>query len=460
MILNRGGSRYIFMFSIFPIILSATTDFDQGVEKFNKSKWKESYKIFKRLSQNGEKRTDLDFYLGRSAFESGNYKDALIAFERVEIETDPRDDIAVNRVKLELGRTHLALGEFQSAEKIFREVLDNNPPENVKRKIDELLNFSRQKPMKKSHLAISTNLEIGYETNVNSIPSNENMTDFLSDLNGKVTTNTVLVKTEDQKDSLYLSQSGNLGIQFDFSDGWGLSANILGMNQNYFETPENDTIYFTANISPLYRDGSYRFGLPVRFESVKYSNQHLLDSYSIGLKGSRYIETQFVKAIIFDVFTNLKQKDYEKTNSQDSSIWEYGLSSTIKQGQKILFLKYGTEHENSKNNQISNFNLTDKIINTINIAYSDSFLEKTNLSFGYLFRNVVYDDYEALKNYNLKIADGCRLDRFHSLKIGFSKEFISGLSADLRFNYIINDSNHVPTDYSKSIYSFGVTYEF
>ena len=139
----------------------------------------------------------------------------------------------------------------------------------------------------------------------------------------------------------------------------------------------------------------------------------------------------------------------------------------IKQGDKTLFIKYGTEHENSKNNQIIGNNQTDKIINTISILYGDRVFDTANLMFGYLFRNVIYDDYKALKksyfdqNLNLqKVTDGYRLDRFHSLKIGVSKEFFDGLSAELRYNYIINDSNHLPSDYSKSIYSFGVSYEF
>jgi tetratricopeptide (TPR) repeat protein len=455
---SKERSHYIFLFSIFPLILSATTEFDQGLSQFNSDNWKESYKIFKKLSKNGDRTNSLDFYLGRSAFELGNYKEALIAFERVEIETDDRDLIAKNRVKLELGRTHYALGEFQSSEKIFKEVLESNPPENVREKIEDLLNMSREKPRTKNLINLTINLEIGFEENINSNPSNEKMVEFLNNINSE---------TEKQKDSLYLIESANIGLQSDFGSGWGLSANILGLNQNYFETPQNDNLYLTANLSPFYRDGNYRFGMPIRIETIKYSNKHLLDLYNIGIKASRFIETQFVKAIILDIFTNFKKKDYETENSQDSKVWEYGLSSMIKHGNKTLFIKYGTEHENSKNDQIIGANQTDKIINTISFLYGDRVFDTANLMFGYLFRNIIYDDYEALKKSYLdsnlnktKTIDSCRLDRFHSLKIGVSKEFLNGLSAELRYNYIINDSNHLPSDYSKSIYSFGVSYEF
>ncbi|MFZ5762109.1 MAG: surface lipoprotein assembly modifier, partial [Thermodesulfobacteriota bacterium] len=74
------------------------------------------------------------FYLGRAAFETGRFEEAVMAYDRILI-ADPE----AQRVKLELARAHLQLGSREIAKQYFKEVQATNPPEQVWKNIQQFL---------------------------------------------------------------------------------------------------------------------------------------------------------------------------------------------------------------------------------------------------------------------------------------------------------------------------------
>lgn len=434
--------------------LSASTDLDEALKLFNSGDFQNSYPLLQKLSESGSTANDLDFYLGRSAFEVGKYNEALFAFDRVLIEVDENNRAKVNRVKLELARTHLALGERESAKELFSEVLAENPPQIVKDKIHSILEESKKSKKKSYKWNFFANLETGYEENINSQPSVDSMRDYVNNPD---------IKPDSEIDSLYLQEMGGVGFSYLFGESsFSINSNLFAFNQNYFEDGDYDITYFALGVSPIYKMDSNRFEIPIKVENVNYGGENLLDTASIGFKASRYIETQYIKAIVFDIFTNYKLKDYESSrNDQDSNIFEYGLSAKIKYKENLLSLRYSTENESSKNDPTPNSNQTDKIINSIKIKYDrENIAGMFNLSLLYLFRNIVYDDYEAFESLNPNVSDGTRKDRYHSFRVGLSKEVMKNLYLDLGFNHIISNSNHTPIEYDKNIMSFGASYSF
>lgn len=446
--------KLIFTVFIFSSFLFSSTDFEKGETLFKSGNYREAFELFKDLSKDGGNSEKIDFYLGRSAFEVGEYNEALFAFERILIEADEREKVKINRVKLELGRVHLALGEKDSAKNLFNEVLNDNPPEDVKVNIISLLD-SLHKAKKNWNLSLFANIEFGFEENINSQPSNNEMRDYIN--NNDLT-------LEDQIDSGYASETASINYGYIFGDSSFLvNSSLFGFNQNYFEKSDFDIQYLALALSPTYKSDKVKFEIPLKAENVQYGGEHLLNAYSVGLKGSRYIETEIVKAILFDIFTNYKKKSYSDKNSKenDSSIFEYGLSATFKYKENRFSLRYSTELESSKKSPTINANQTDKTINSFRMKYErEKLLEKVDFSLSYMFKNIVYDDYEAFKAINPKVSDGCRLDRYHNFRINFSREFFENFSGNIAFNYIINSSNHVPADYDKYIANIGFGYLF
>jgi len=445
--------KYLIILALYSA-LNASTDFNEALKLFNSGDFQKSYQIFHKLSENGIVINDLDFYLGRSAFEVGRYKEAFIAFDRVLIEADEDDKQKINRVKLELARTYLALGERESAKKLFNEVLADNPPQIVKDRIQTILEESNKDKEKSSRWNLFASFEAGYEENVNSQPSIDKLREFTK--NSNLQSETV--------DSLYLQEMGGVGFSYLFNkSGFSINSNLFAFNQNYFENDNYDIRYFAFGLSPVYRVDRNRFEIPLKAENVNYGGENLLNATSIGFKASRFIETKYIKAIVFEFFTNYKYKNYESSRDElDSNIFEYGLSTKIKYKNNYLALRYSTENESSKNSVVSGTNQTDKIINSIQLKYDRENIGKgINLSFAYLFKNFIYDDYRAKASIDdSKNSFKARKDRYHSLKIDISKEIMKSISLNLGYNYIISTSNYTPVEYDKNIISFGASYSF
>jgi len=102
--------------------------FDQGAYSQASSQF---FKLFKQDPENQE----INFYLGRAAFESDDFETAVMAFERVLI-VDPK---AV-QAKLELAKSFYRLGAKPTAIHYFRELLDSDLPEEVRSSIKTILN--------------------------------------------------------------------------------------------------------------------------------------------------------------------------------------------------------------------------------------------------------------------------------------------------------------------------------
>lgn len=432
--------------------LFSSTYFDDGLQFFEKKDYTNAYKVFHQLFTDGNYRDNLDFYLGRSAFEVQKYNEALFAFDRVLIETE--NQVKIDRVKLELARTHLALGEKETAKKIFQEVLDNNPPKSVRIKIQLILNSQKKEVVERGEWNIFANLETGFETNINSQPSKEDMVKYIDNPE---------IEPEDSLDSVYFQEMGNIGYTYNFDDsGVILNSNLFAYNQNYIDNSDYDISYFSFGFSSIYKEKNYKVEMPFKVEYVGFGGKELLTAFTLGLKGSKYIETKFIKAVLFDVFANYKSKVYDEVNSeQDSTVFEYGLSLTTKYQKHLFNLRYSTEQESAENYIEANINQTDKIINSVKVKYVRAkVLDYFNLSLNYSFRNIVYEDYRALTSMNVESTEGCRNDKFHSFKIGFEKDINKNLSINTAVNFIVNESNHVPSDYDKEIYNLGLNYIF
>lgn len=65
---------------------SRTEIFQDGVLLFNNSEFQKAYDVFSKLVRKDPSNMDLNFYLGRSAYESGDYETAIFAYDRMLIQ--------------------------------------------------------------------------------------------------------------------------------------------------------------------------------------------------------------------------------------------------------------------------------------------------------------------------------------------------------------------------------------
>ncbi|NPA59926.1 MAG: hypothetical protein GXO30_05620, partial [Epsilonproteobacteria bacterium] len=111
------------------------SQYTEAYKAYKAKNFSVSYDIFSKLYLTELSDAKLNFYLGRSAYETGHYSIALAAFERVEML-----DGGNLRNKLEKARTYFMLKMYEDAENSFEEVLKNpNIPQNVRTNIEMYL---------------------------------------------------------------------------------------------------------------------------------------------------------------------------------------------------------------------------------------------------------------------------------------------------------------------------------
>ncbi|ADU66776.1 hypothetical protein Selin_2056 [Desulfurispirillum indicum S5] len=104
---------------------------------------------------------DVNFYYGRAAYATGRYAHALFAYERLL----GRNPLA-HRVRLETGRTYLALNQPENAQRHFEEVLRHDPPPAVRRNVEHLLEQVSRK-QQPGRLSGSLSAGLFHDSNVN-----------------------------------------------------------------------------------------------------------------------------------------------------------------------------------------------------------------------------------------------------------------------------------------------------
>ncbi|MDY0117661.1 MAG: hypothetical protein RBR59_08800, partial [Sulfurimonadaceae bacterium] len=161
--------RFLFLIVLLPMCLfgdtpesSVDAEYKKAAEFYKAENYQASYEILSKIYLSRLSDANLNFYLGRSAFEIGNYEIALAAFERVEM-IDPSN--LANT--LHMARTYFMLKMYEDSEIAFKEILQNpNLPENLKTNV-ELYLSSVTKVQQKSFTYASINLDWIYDSNVN-----------------------------------------------------------------------------------------------------------------------------------------------------------------------------------------------------------------------------------------------------------------------------------------------------
>lgn len=155
---------------------NATESFKKGKHFFDNDKYQEAYDHLFKAFQEAPGNPNINFYLGRAAFEKGDYEAAVMAFERILI-MNP----GVARAKLELARSFFNLKSYELARQHFIEVLETKPPDRVQKNIENFL--AAIEAAEKRHIFsgfLSTG--ISWDNNVRVAPSNEKIRTIIGDV--------------------------------------------------------------------------------------------------------------------------------------------------------------------------------------------------------------------------------------------------------------------------------------
>lgn len=139
-----------------------TEKYTKALTLYKQKKYQESYELFNSLFENNLDNVNINFYLGRSAFELKKYHDSIIAFERI-LFSNPES----TRTKLELGRAFFMSKQYNESKKYFNEVLqDDKLPAEVRVTINKFLAVI-DNAKKKNFLNGVILVGLNYDSNIN-----------------------------------------------------------------------------------------------------------------------------------------------------------------------------------------------------------------------------------------------------------------------------------------------------
>ena len=348
-----------FLTLILAFQLQASTYFEDGVEAFQKGNYEVAFKIFSDLARNSiNYKSDIDLYLARSALETGRFFEALIAFERILIEVDERDIETINLAKFGLANTHVALGEIESAKNLYFEILENSPPPYMKEKVINILQIYQNQKKDEEKLNIDIGVSIGQENLTQQINSEKSI----------------------DKKSIFHQEYGYLSYsKFFAKNNFIYTIGLLGVNKSYLdELSDKSLTYGKIFLSPGFKNDNLKVELPLSFENLIDENDNLLSKYTVSIKLSKFLESEHIKAILFETLGGYSYLDYQ-IDLSDADLYFFGLGVTTKYQAHRFSFKTLSELQKSNQHVIKNHNLIEKIMNTIHVQYNH-FDKKFNYS--------------------------------------------------------------------------------
>jgi tetratricopeptide (TPR) repeat protein len=378
---------------------------------------------------------NLNFYLGRSAYESGHYEMALAAFERVEM-LDPSN----LSNKLEMARTYFMLKMYEDAQFAFTEVLKNpNIPQNVRTNI-ELYLSKVSKVQEKSFTYASVNLDYVYDSNVNygSLDSDYNIY-----VNIPVHTETLA----DSAGQLY----GDVTNIYDIGNknGFAIKNRLVGLVKDYLTENDYDTMYVSYMPSLLYKQTNYLLEFGVGVDDLMFGTENYLQSYSV-MPRLEYAHTTTLRSIgYFKYQMKSFQRDQDKVLDANHFELSYGLQKILSPHSYIQGTLIGINEAKTQGTNP----LVDYIESRVNVAYGNQFTSTYGMDVFAEYRKRDYSD----KNLPF---DSVRADNAGTVAVNLNAKVWQTLSVHLKGMYTKVESNQAKYSYEKQTVTLGLNKTF
>lgn len=380
----------------------------------------------------------VDYYIGRSYYELGDYEQALAAYERVAI-NEPNN----KRVILETAQTYFMLGMYDEARSRFDIILsDPTVPEIVKSNILVRLNTIDSKT-KKHFTNFAILLGYGFDTNINNTTGIGSYSVYIPQLGTNLN-----LTPEKEKDSTFQEAGAILNHIYKYNENLAFKNGVTFYTQSYTEENSKDLSLISLSTTPIYTVDKTNYMVTFGFDHIWYGDDAYLNNYYMAPKISHLIKDN----LIYEGSVKVTKKDFFQPNSDKNAV-SYELSNKIMQQDNkygIIGLEaiLGTEkREKDTRTDVSK----DYVSIKLNHTYKLSSQMSLNSHISYSDVNYKYKDINFLTK---------RDDEIYSFGIGLSYEYSKQTILGLSYNYTNQNSNHEPFDYDKQVVKTSLYYNF
>ncbi len=409
--------------------------YSKALKEYKTKNFSASYEMFSKLYLSKLSDVKLNFFFGRSAYETGHYEVALAAFERVEML-----DSGNLRNRLEMARTYYMLKMYEESENAFKEVLDNpNIPQNVRTNIE--LYLSRvTKVQEKSFTYATVNVDWIYDSNVN-----------YGSLDSEYNINTgTLPSTAEISDvgvQLYadIVNIYDIGKKNDFA----IKNRFNAYMKEYGSTDAYDIKYFSYSPSLLYQETKYLVEFAVGVDDLYISNVDYMRSLYLTPRYELSHSTTLRSITYFKYQRKYFLRETEKDLDSNHCELAYSLQSILSPRSYIQGTFTGIKESRIQGTRID----VNYVEYRANVVYANQFtpIYGTELFAEYRRRN--YDDFSTL-------FASTRSDDAGTLTGSINARLLKTLRLHLKGSYSRVKSNQERFSYEKTTLTFGLNKTF
>jgi tetratricopeptide (TPR) repeat protein len=412
--------------------------FSTGIDLFKSGNFQESYDILLLAFDEHPENPELNFYLGRAAYETQNYEMAIMAFERVLI-TSPLEQ----RVKLEMARAFHRLGANNTARQYCQEVLATNPPKLVKDNIERFLIYI-DKTEQKHFFWGQALVGVDWNSNIWATP----LASLIDTIIGDVSlTGLSAVKTSDWVYNTAIDLNHTYRPRYS-KFNWKSNANFYGSFYDKYD--ELNLAYISGYTGPEFIMGKNILGIRFLLNHIELDNA----AYQNGIGAGAVFDHNINSYVLTSTSLKYESKDFPTTSGMNSN--NISLTFDIDIGLKSTWFGAGLnlEREDANEEEYTYNRLTADVSITRELKF------KTK---GALVYEYEYSDYDGSSS----LFDKNREDQTHSLGGSLEKTIWHSLSKpnqniSLKLNYIHTwaFSNINLYEYEKDLVQMALIYNF
>jgi len=434
----------VFLVFFFPLYLlgaevnasiSLDEQYKDGFSAYKSKNFKKSYDIFSKLYLTKLSDAKLNFYFGRSAYETGHYEIALAAFERVEML-----DSGNLRNKLEMARTYFMLKMYEDSRLAFEDVLKNpNIPQNIRTNLE--LYLSRVKSVQqKSFTYAIINIDWMYDSNVNygSLESQYNISIG------------TLPSAPEQADRALQVYADVVNV-YDLGQkgGFALKNRAKLFLKDYKKLNAYDVQYIAYEPSLLYKESRYLGEFMIGLDLLTLGKKEYLKTVSFSPK-FEYSHTNTLRSLTYIKYQKkyfTQQIDYD-LNSDHYEL-AYGLQDILSPRSYVQMNLVGIREKKVRGKRID----VDYDEYRINLSYANQFNAVYGGDIFAQYRKRDYEDRSALFG-SIRSDDGYRV------AVGVNARVIKTLRLHLKGTYDRVESNQERFAYQKYTVLIGINKTF
>lgn len=414
------------LFGLPPAELGATDKqaYGEAMAVYNAKQYEKAYGAFKDLFFEDMSDPKVNFYLGRSAYESGKYNDAVAAYERVLISNPDH-----MKARVELARTYFVMRLYEQSEIEFTTILLQPIPEGVRKTISDY--------MKKIEDAKEKHMLNGMFTLIAQDDSNINNGNTITNKPGRT-------PVSDRSLAAYLAMIHTYKLS-ERDTYWVTRANIY--SQKYAVHEDSNVEYPFVETGWQIKKKDYAFSVLGGFEALNYGGESTFTGKSI----AGLYERQLTKSEVISGKVKLADTIYTKDEGRNSNSYELDVKWQQIQPNGNIYSLFGNHKMEREKKDLRPTNDVSADYTRLGGGYYTKISPQNALNFNYYLK--LRQHLEADES---GLDDGTRRDTSHTVGASLITSVDKRSYLSFFVNYTDNSSTHDNYTYNKTI--AGVSY--